>query len=123
MIKLVQRGNTTCVDAYLTPHIHRYIHSFASGFKLGLQQLNDKCLFMQSDGGLAPVGGFTGCRAILSGPAGGCVGFTETCASEFGRCRKVSNESTNSINSINSEKTNSAVIGFDMGGTRMWSFL
>lgn len=114
MIKLVQRGYTTCVDAYLTPHIHKYIHSFASGFKLGLNKLN--VLFMQSDGGLAPVSGFTGCRAILSGPAGGVVGFTETCASEFGRGRKVSNESTNSLNSIN-EKTTNAVIGFDMGGT------
>ena len=43
MIKLVQRGYTTSVDAYLTPHIVRYIHSFASGFKLGLNKLNILC--------------------------------------------------------------------------------
>lgn len=72
MIKLVQRGYTTCVDAYLTPHIHRYIHGFASGFKLGLNKLN--VLFMQSDGGLAPANSFTGCKAILSGPSSGVVG-------------------------------------------------
>jgi len=99
MAKIVKRGHTTCVDAYLTPHIHKYIHSFSSGFKLGLNKLN--VLFMQSDGGLSPVSGFCGSRAILSGPAGGVVGFTETCKSEF----KSSNERT------------TAIIGFDMGGT------
>lgn len=45
MIKIVQRGYTTAVDAYLTPHIHRYIHSFAAGFKLGLNKLNVLCKF------------------------------------------------------------------------------
>jgi len=115
MIKIVQRGYTACVDAYLTPHIHRYIHGFASGFKLGLNKLN--ILFMQSDGGLSSASNFTGCRAILSGPSAGVVGFTETCSAEFGRERKISNESTNSVNSIGEKIRNCAVIGFDMGGT------
>jgi 5-oxoprolinase (ATP-hydrolysing) len=121
MVKLVQRGNTTCVDAYLTPHIHRYIHSFASGFRLGLHKLN--VLFMQSDGGLAPVSTFSGCRAILSGPAGGVVGFTRTCIAEFGRDRRVSTalqnaDRSNAAVECQADKTpKCAIIGFDMGGT------
>ncbi|RUM33442.1 MAG: 5-oxoprolinase, partial [Desulfobulbus sp.] len=94
MVKLVSRGDTTMVDAYLTPHIRRYLQSFKKGFSCGLA--NTRLQFMQSDGGLSLAGDFTGSRAILSGPAGGVVGYAETTTASLpGR----------------------AVIGFDMGGT------
>jgi 5-oxoprolinase (ATP-hydrolysing) len=48
----------------------RYVAAFQSGFDSGLDQV--QLLFMQSDGGLAPVNAFSGHKAILSGPAGGC---------------------------------------------------
>ncbi len=75
-VKLVDRGNTTCVDAYLTPHIQRYLSSFRQGFSCGLAQT--KLLFMQSHGGLIDATRFHGSRAILSGPAGGVVGYART---------------------------------------------
>lgn len=80
MAKIVPRGYTCCADAYLTPCIQRYVHSFAQGFQHNLQ--NVSVLFMQSDGGLSPVAEFNGARAILSGPAGGVVGFATTAYSE-----------------------------------------
>ena len=76
MIKLVARGDTTMTDAYLNPHIQDYLTSFRSGFSDHLEKTG--LLFMQSDGGLAPADDFTGSRAILSGPAGGVVGFAMT---------------------------------------------
>lgn len=88
-------GLTACADAYLTPHIHRYISGFASGFKEGLKNLN--VLFMQSDGGLTPVDQFSGCRSILSGPAGGVVGYAYTTRADL--------------------SDGAPIIGFDMGGT------
>ena len=94
MVKLVSRGDTSMVDAYLTPHIKEYLQSFTRGFSDGLQ--STKLLFMQSDGGLAPADSFSGSRAILSGPAGGVVGYAMTSYSR---------------------RTNKPVIGFDMGGT------
>ncbi|VFQ46634.1 hydantoinase b/oxoprolinase [Desulfoluna butyratoxydans] len=93
-IKLVPRGDTTLVDAYLTPHIRNYLHGFKKGFKGALK--GETCLFMQSDGGLTSADSFTGSRAILSGPAGGVVGYAMTTGREEG---------------------NQPVIGFDMGGT------
>ena len=93
MIKFVPRGNSAAADAYLTPCLQRYILGFFSGFDEGMK--NVKVEFMQSDGGLSPVQTFTGFRAILSGPAGGVVGYAKT-SWETGR---------------------GAVIGFDMGGT------
>ncbi|XP_003387513.1 PREDICTED: 5-oxoprolinase [Amphimedon queenslandica] len=91
MVKIVPRGYTACADAYLTPCIKRYVNGFCSGFK----DPNDlKILFMQSDGGLTSMDSFIGSRAILSGPAGGVVGYGQT-TSLFGK----------------------PVIGFDMGGT------
>lgn len=93
MIRVVARGGTTCVDAYLTPVIKKYLHSFTKGFDEGMKDVN--VLFMQSDGGLTPMDNFLGNRAILSGPAGGVVGYAMT--------SKIA--------------TNSPVIGFDMGGT------
>jgi len=95
MIKIVPRGTSATVDAYLTPNIQRYIDGFFSGFDEGIRT-KVRVEFMQSDGGLAPVGQFSGFRAILSGPAGGVVGYAVT--------------------SYDSEE-GSPVIGFDMGGT------
>ena len=94
MVKLVARGDTTMVDAYLTPHIRKYLNSFRQGFSDNLE--NTGLLFMQSDGGLANADDFTGSRAILSGPAGGVVGYAMTTFHE---------------------ESGQAVIGFDMGGT------
>lgn len=72
MVRLVSRGFTACADAYLTPHVKKYVEGFASGFKDNLK--DSRVLFMQSDGGLTPMESFNGARAILSGPAGGVVG-------------------------------------------------
>ena len=93
MVRIVPRGHTAAVDAYLTPAIERYLEGFSSGFVDHLKNVN--VLFMQSDGGLTPMNRFNGSRAILSGPAGGVVGEAKTCGQE----------------------TDMAVIGFDMGGT------
>ena len=92
--RLVARGDTTMVDAYLNPHIKSYLKTFQNSFSDQLK--NTRLLFMQSDGGLSPPHDFTGSRAILSGPAGGVVGYALT--------------------TVNHEK-NRPVIGFDMGGT------
>lgn len=105
MIKLVPRATSACADAYLTPAIKKYISGFAAGFEGGLgteAQKREKgekaarCEFMQSDGGLVDVDQFSGLKAILSGPAGGVVGYALT--------------------SYDPE-TKTPVIGFDMGGT------
>lgn len=53
MVRAVARGFTACVDAYLTPHIRRYLSGFAEGFSDKLENTN--VLFMQSDGGLTPM--------------------------------------------------------------------
>lgn len=68
MVRIVPRGYTSCADAYLTPHIKKYLQGFSSGFKNNLE--GTRVLFMQSDGGLTPMHNFNGSRAILSGPAG-----------------------------------------------------
>lgn len=94
MVRAVPRGFTASVDAYLTPVIKEYLSGFMSKFDEGLGKLN--VLFMQSDGGLAPEHRFSGHKAILSGPAGGVVGYSQTL---FGI------------------ETDKALIGFDMGGT------
>ena len=105
MIKLVPRATSACADAYLTPAIKKYIAGFQAGFEGGLgtesvkQEKGAKsarCEFMQSDGGLVDVGLFSGLRAILSGPAGGVVGYALTSYDA---------------------NTKTPVIGFDMGGT------
>uniref|UniRef100_A0A8C4NR60 5-oxoprolinase, ATP-hydrolysing n=1 Tax=Dicentrarchus labrax TaxID=13489 RepID=A0A8C4NR60_DICLA len=94
MVRAVPRGYTVCADAYLTPKIHQYLKGFTSGFKGNLKDVD--VLFMQSDGGLTPMDQFCGSRAVLSGPAGGVVGYAITSYSQM-------------------EKK--PVIGFDMGGT------
>jgi 5-oxoprolinase (ATP-hydrolysing) len=83
MIKIVPRGTSTTADAYLTPGIKTYLDSFFSGFDTGVtESIHGKPAvnveFMQSDGGLVDVHGFNGFKAILSGPAGGVVGYAAT---------------------------------------------
>lgn len=105
MVRMVPRGCTTCVDAYLTPVIQRYLSSFCSGFDSALAR-DVKITFMQSDGGLTSMSSFMGNRAILSGPAGGVVGYalTSYVPSQFPATPHASSAIM-------------PVIGFDMGGT------
>jgi 5-oxoprolinase (ATP-hydrolysing) len=89
LLRLIPRGDTTVVDAYLSPILRRYVDQVASELD------GVKLYFMQSNGGLADAAGFQGKDAILSGPAGGIVGAARTAAAAgFNR-----------------------IIGFDMGGT------
>lgn len=89
VIKVVSRGDTTVMDAYLSPILRRYVDSIAD------QLPGVELLFMQSSGGLADADHFQGKDAILSGPAGGIVAMART-AEQAGFDH---------------------VIGFDMGGT------
>ncbi|MFN6558982.1 MAG: hydantoinase/oxoprolinase family protein [Nostoc sp. ChiSLP01] len=72
LMKLVSRGDTTVVDAYLTPILRRYVNQVAS------QLPKVKLMFMKSDGGLIAAEQFQGKDSILSGPAGGIVGAAQT---------------------------------------------
>lgn len=72
LMKLVSRGDTTVVDAYLTPILRRYVNQVAS------QLPGVKLMFMKSDGGLVAAEQFQGKDSILSGPAGGIVGAVQT---------------------------------------------
>ncbi len=72
LMKLVSRGDTTVVDAYLTPILRRYVNQVAS------QLPNVNLMFMKSDGGLVAAEHFQGKDSILSGPAGGIVGAVQT---------------------------------------------
>jgi len=89
MMKFVSRGDTTVVDAYLSPILRRYVEQVAA------EMPGVKLFFMQSSGGLTDAHAFQGKDAILSGPAGGIVGMART-AGLAGHGK---------------------VIGFDMGGT------
>ena len=93
LAKLVGRGDTTVVDAYLSPILRRYVDQVAGALDLGAAC--DRLMFMQSNGGLTEAHRFQGRDAILSGPAGGIVGMVET-GERAGFDR---------------------LIGFDMGGT------
>ncbi len=74
LMKLVSRGDTTVVDAYLSPMLRNYVFQVAS-------ELGDvRLMLMQSNGGLTDAGLFRGKDAILSGPAGGIVGAVKTAA-------------------------------------------
>ncbi|MGW3910887.1 hydantoinase B/oxoprolinase family protein [Streptomyces sp. NPDC005070] len=89
LMKLVPRGDTAVVDAYLSPVLRRYVQQVAA-------ELRDvRLMFMQSNGGLAEAGQFRGKDAILSGPAGGIVGMAR----------------------MSQLAGYDRVIGFDMGGT------
>ena len=89
LLRLVPRGDTTVVDAYLSPILRRYVDQVAAELK------GVRLYFMQSSGGLADATGFQGKDAIFSGPAGGIVGAART-ASAAGFDQ---------------------IISFDMGGT------
>ncbi|MEO0542802.1 MAG: hydantoinase B/oxoprolinase family protein [Pseudomonadota bacterium] len=94
LVKLVGRGDTCVVDAYLSPILRRYVEQV--GDELGINSDSDNRLqFMMSSGGLTAADKFQGKDAILSGPAGGVVGMVETAR----------------------EEGFEHVIGFDMGGT------
>jgi 5-oxoprolinase (ATP-hydrolysing) len=90
LIKLIGRGDTTVVDAYLSPVLRRYVERIAAGLPA-----ETDLHFMQSNGGLAEASAFRGKDAILSGPAGGVVGMVAASAPHEAR----------------------RLIGFDMGGT------
>ncbi|KAG2383667.1 hypothetical protein C9374_004338 [Naegleria lovaniensis] len=77
MIRAVPRGQTACVDAYLSPIIKEYVKKFCAGFS-DYDKLLKRVTFMQSNGGLTPAANFKGCNSILSGPAGGVVGYAQT---------------------------------------------
>uniref|UniRef100_A0A7S2S486 5-oxoprolinase n=1 Tax=Eucampia antarctica TaxID=49252 RepID=A0A7S2S486_9STRA len=103
MVRMVPRGHTACAAAYLTPKITDYLTNFRAGFD---EHLNDIRLdFMKSDGGLTPVDDFGGHQAILSGPAGGVIGYAKTAFQK---------DATNNNSNTSSPQP---VIGFDMGGT------
>ncbi|TIP50263.1 MAG: 5-oxoprolinase, partial [Mesorhizobium sp.] len=90
LIKLVGRGDTTVVDAYLSPILSRYVQRVAGELGAG-----PRLMFMMSSGGLTAADMFQGKDALLSGPAGGVIGMVET--AKLAGFEKV--------------------IGFDMGGT------
>lgn len=89
LMKLVPRGDTAVVDAYLSPVLHRYVQHVADELQ------GVRLMFMQSNGGLTEAGQFRGKDAILSGPAGGIVGMAR----------------------MSQRAGFNRVIGFDMGGT------
>jgi 5-oxoprolinase (ATP-hydrolysing) len=98
MMRYVSRGDTTVVDAYLTPILRRYVDQVAG------EMPGVKIFFMQSSGGLTDAHTFQGKDAILSGPAGGIVGMARTAQLAFGAAG-------------GSMSGPIKVIGFDMGGT------
>ncbi|HEY9079425.1 hydantoinase B/oxoprolinase family protein [Magnetovibrio sp.] len=89
LMKLVSRGDTTVVDAYLSPILRRYVDQVSA------KVADTRLMFMQSNGGLTDARLFQGKDSILSGPAGGVVGMARTAG----------------LAGFNQ------VIGFDMGGT------
>jgi 5-oxoprolinase (ATP-hydrolysing) len=93
LMKLVSRGDTTVVDAYLSPILRRYVDQVAG--ELGPEETRPRLMFMQSNGGLTDARRFQGKDSILSGPAGGVVGVVRTAAMAGFH----------------------EIIGFDMGGT------
>ena len=98
MMKFVSRGDTTVVDAYLSPILRRYVEQVAG------EMPGVKLFFMQSSGGLTDAHVFQGKDAILSGPAGGIVGMART--AELAH----RHDPAASAGPVK-------VIGFDMGGT------
>ncbi len=97
LMKMVSRGDTTVVDAYLSPILRRYVDQLAQ------QMPGVPILFMQSSGGLVDAQAFQGKDAILSGPAGGIVGMAKTADMAFAHGDGLEGATQ--------------VIGFDMGGT------
>lgn len=80
MAKIVPRSQSAVADAYLSPITDDYIENFRKGFKGNFEDEHANKLFLnQSDGGLATYTKFTGLRGVLSGPAGGVIGLSQTC--------------------------------------------
>ena len=94
LMKIIPRGDTTVVDAYLSPILRRYVVQVKNALG-SVKQDSGKLMFMQSNGGLTDANYFQGKDAILSGPAGGVVGMVKT-GEKIGLKK---------------------LIGFDMGGT------
>ena len=94
LMKVIPRGDTTVVDAYLSPILRRYVVQVKNALG-SVKQESGKLMFMQSNGGLTDANYFQGKDAILSGPAGGVVGMVKT-GEKIGLKK---------------------LIGFDMGGT------
>lgn len=92
VLKMVPRGQSTVVDAYLTPIVKDYISQFLKGLRPDFARFT-RIEFMQSDGGLCSWENFSGLKFLLSGPAGGVVGEAKTSYDKM------------------------PIIGFDMGGT------
>ncbi|KAJ8517891.1 hypothetical protein ONZ45_g4997 [Pleurotus djamor] len=81
MIKMVPRGVSSTADAYLTPILREYLDGFFNGFDEKLKDgrvKSPRVEFMGSDGGLLDLQNFSGLKSILSGPAGGVVGYALT---------------------------------------------
>ena len=81
MIKMVPRGVSSTADAYLTPILREYLDGFFDGFDAKLKDgrlRSPRVEFMGSDGGLLDLNNFSGLKSILSGPAGGVVGYALT---------------------------------------------
>jgi 5-oxoprolinase (ATP-hydrolysing) len=81
MIKMVPRGVSSTADAYLTPVLRSYLDGFFNGFDAALRDgrvRSPRVEFMGSDGGLLDLRNFSGLKSILSGPAGGVVGYALT---------------------------------------------
>lgn len=81
MIKVVPRGVSSTADAYLTPILREYLDGFFKGFDAQLKDgrvTSPRVEFMGSDGGLLDLNNFSGLKSILSGPAGGVVGYALT---------------------------------------------
>ncbi len=95
LMKLVSRGDTTVVDAYLSPILRRYVRQVERELSGGRGDSGIRLQFMQSNGGLTDANLFHGKDAILSGPAGGIVGAVE----------------------VSRQAGFDRIIGFDMGGT------
>ncbi len=95
LMKLVSRGDTTVVDAYLSPILRRYVGHVERELTGGRDDSGIRLQFMQSSGGLTDANLFQGKDAILSGPAGGIVGAVE----------------------VSRQAGFERIIGFDMGGT------
>jgi 5-oxoprolinase (ATP-hydrolysing) len=95
--RIVPRAHSTVADAYLTPKLQEYTENFLSGFDLSRDKdFPSRILFMRSDGGLCMLSEAAGAEAVVSGPAGGVVGYSSTAWDPDSK---------------------TPLIGFDMGGT------
>ena len=117
LMKLVSRGDTTVVDAYLSPILRRYVEQVAS------QMPGVRLFFMQSSGGLTEAHRFQGKDAILSGPAGGIVGMVRTAQAAGQHLESPSllphgcQPPRVGADGLGRPGDTVKVIGFDMGGT------